>query len=103
MIAAMVPISVEFHIHQVVPVFQINVVRNVHPKKREAVISLSATINNGIQAIKINGIKEDAGHATYNSSPDNITRYKEGIFTSSIYCPKFGIKNKKAPGSSGAF
>lgn len=101
--AAMVPTSVEFHIHQVVPVFQISVVRNVQPKKRAAVIFLSATINNGIQAMNINGINEEAGHAKYNNNPDKMTRYKEGVFTKDIYCPKFGIKNKKAPKCSGAF
>ncbi|BFG71645.1 hypothetical protein KACHI17_25260 [Sediminibacterium sp. KACHI17] len=80
-----------------------SVVRNVDPKKREAVIFLSATINNGIQAININGINEEAGHAMYSSSPDNMMRYKEGVFTSCIYCPKFVIKNKKAPVYAGAF
>jgi hypothetical protein len=84
-IAAMVPTSVEFHIHQVVPVFQIRVVRNVQPKKRAAVIALSATINNGIQAININGIRKEAGHAMYSNNPDKMTRYKEDIFTNYIY------------------
>lgn len=69
--AAIVPISVEFQIHQVVPVFQTSIVIKAQAKKRFRLISLSATISNGIHAINISAVSGDTGQAAKSSNPDN--------------------------------
>jgi hypothetical protein len=51
------PAAVEFHIHQVVPAFQISMVSKEKRKKRILFSSLSANNNSGTQEMKIKGVK----------------------------------------------
>jgi len=67
--AATVPISVEFHIHHVVPVFHNKQARNTWPKKIGRFVC-SATFSKGIHATKINKVSGNTGHAAINSMPD---------------------------------
>lgn len=94
--AAMVPISVEFHIHQVVPLFQISNARKERPKKPEALRARSAAISKGIHAIKIKGSNGDTGHAANNNNPLIILNMSTDFFKPEILGPKFGIKKKRA-------
>ncbi len=68
-IAPTAPGAVAFHIHQVVPAFQINIDSNANKKKRIRFVSLSDISNSGTQAKKIRNVKAETGHANTNSKP----------------------------------
>ena len=76
----MAPAAVEFHIHQVVPAFQMNILSRAKRKKRILLTSLSATINKGTHAIKMSGVKPASGHAATSSNPDKMLRMREENF-----------------------
>ena len=78
--APMAPGAVEFHIHQVVPAFQINVLNNEKRKKRIRFSSWSAMNKRGTQAIKISGVKPASGHAETNNRPDRMLNINGGYF-----------------------
>ena len=69
--AAMDPISVEFHIHQVVNTFQTSVVKNVYQKKDIFFDVLSATISNGTHAMNITKVSGETGQAANSKLPAN--------------------------------
>ncbi len=69
MMAPMAPAAVEFHIHQVVPAFQISMARK-HRRKNRILSVLSANTSSGIQAINIKPVKGDVGHEQTNNNPD---------------------------------
>jgi glutamate racemase len=73
-IAAIVPTSVLFQIHQVVKVFQINKATNEYRKKEILLVTLSATINKGTHAKKIKKVKDEAGQEAHNKMPLNKER-----------------------------
>ena len=102
MMAAIVPTSVEFHIHQVVPVFHTNKPQKDRPKKPAAVLVFSAAINSGTNATKIKGINGDTGHAAKSNNPLTVVRMKADFFNLENLETKFGIKNKRAPHCMGA-
>jgi hypothetical protein len=70
-IAAIVPTSVLFQIHQVVKVFHINKATNEYRKKEILLVTLSATINKGTHAKKIRKVKDEAGQEAHNKMPLN--------------------------------
>ncbi len=69
-IAPMAPGGVEFHIHHVVPAFQMNIVSKANKKKRMRFVSWSAKNNNGIHATKIRNVKAESGHANTSKRPE---------------------------------
>ena len=73
-IAAIVPTSVLFQIHQVVKVFHINKATNEYRKKEILLVALSATINNGTHAKKIKKVKDEAGQEAHNKMPLKMLR-----------------------------
>jgi hypothetical protein len=80
MMAPTAPGAVEFHIHHVVPAFQINMLSNAKRKKRILFSSLLANTNNGTQAIKIKGENPASGQAQTSNRPDKRLNNRGEIF-----------------------
>ena len=77
----MAPGAVEFQIHQVVPAFQINMLRRAKRKNFMRLSSCSAMYRSGTQAIKISGVKAETGQAKTNNSPEmQLNKRDEGFF-----------------------
>jgi hypothetical protein len=70
--AAILPTSVLFQIHQVVDAFQMINVMKEKPKNLFLFCVLSATNNKGINAMKIKNVSGDTGHDANNNTPDKI-------------------------------
>lgn len=70
-IAATAPSAVEFHNHQVVPIFHTNIVKKTYLNKTRDGILLLANNNNGTHATVINKVNDALGHAAINNSADN--------------------------------
>ena len=88
MMAAILPTSVLFHIHQVVAAFHINKVIKAWKKKWFLFCNASATINNGINAKKISTVSKDgniAGHAAANNKPDIILNVMDNVLFTNSY------------------
>jgi hypothetical protein len=80
--AAIVPTSVEFHIHQVVPVFQINMAMKICQKKVVFFIGRAVSVSKGIQPIKISRVRVETGQAANNSKPANrVSAQRVIVFT----------------------
>ena len=79
-IAATLPISVEFQIHQVVLAFQINNARKLYQKKVDFLLMASAIKSNGINPKNIRNVKGETGQAAKSSIPENILKLKGTIF-----------------------
>ena len=85
--APIAPAAVEFQIHQVVPAFQMNMLRSANRKNRILFSSLSANNKRGTHAIKISGVNPASGQAltsnrpdkTLNAKDDNFFKKKEGV------------------------
>jgi hypothetical protein len=80
MMAAILPISVEFQIHQVVLAFQISSARKLYQKKLDFFWILSAINNRGTNPKNMRNVKGDTGHAAKSRSPENILKLKGMIF-----------------------
>ena len=78
--ASIAPGAVEFQIHQVVPAFQIVVVKSVNRKKRILFVSWSSIYKTGTRAIKIRAVREETGHAKTSNKPETILKKTGGIF-----------------------
>lgn len=68
-IAAMLPNSVEFQIHQVVPTFQINKLKKANPIKVLIFVVECATQSKGTNAKKMQKVKGDTGQEATSSKP----------------------------------
>jgi hypothetical protein len=80
--AAMVPTSVEFHIHQVVPVFQHNMAIKICQKKVVFFNGSAASTSKGIQATKISRVRLETGQAAINRKPANrVSAQRVIVFT----------------------
>jgi hypothetical protein len=80
--AAMVPTSVEFHIHQVVPVFQHNMAISICQKKVIFFMGEAARASRGIQAKKIKPVRVETGQAAINRQPANrVSAQRVIVFT----------------------
>ena len=66
----MLPTSVEFQIHQVVPVFQISIVKNTCPNQVILRVGSTAKKRSGIQATKISQVKGKSGQAATSMKPE---------------------------------
>jgi hypothetical protein len=75
--APIAPAAVEFHIHHVVPAFQMNIERKENTKKRSLSVCFSARNNSGTHAINIKAVNGDIGHAANNNIPDKILRKRD--------------------------
>jgi hypothetical protein len=76
--AAILPTSVEFHIHQVLPIFQIKIAAKQYQKKCIFLVLFSAIKNSGQIAIKIKKLSGETGQAANSIIPDkklNPTKY----------------------------
>jgi len=80
MMAAILPISVEFQIHQVVQAFQIKCARKLYQKKWDFFKPLSAINSKGTNPKKIKKVKGDTGQAANSSKPENILKLSGMIF-----------------------
>lgn len=80
MIAAMLPISVEFQIHQVVQAFQIRRATKQYQKKLDFFWILSAINNKGTNPKNMRKVKGDTGHAAKSSKPEITLKLMEIIF-----------------------
>jgi hypothetical protein len=80
--AAMVPTSVEFHIHQVVPVFQHNMAIKICQKKAVFFKGSAASTSKGIQATKISRVRLETGQAAISRQPANrVSAQRVIVFT----------------------
>ncbi len=80
--AAMVPTSVEFHIHQVVPVFQHSMAIKICQKKVVFFKGSAASVSKGIQATKISRVRLETGQAAINRNPANrVSAQRVIVFT----------------------
>ena len=75
--APIAPAAVEFHIHQVVPTFQMNMVSNAN-RKNLILFSWQESFNNGTHAIKIKGVNGDTGQAAINNKAEEMLN-KNGL------------------------
>ena len=80
MIAATLPISVEFQIHQVVLAFQMSKAIKLYQKKRDFFSILSAINNNGTNPKNMRNVKGDSGHAAKSRRPEKILKLMGMIF-----------------------
>ena len=69
--AAMLPTSVEFQIHQVLPKFQIKIAEKQCQKKMDFLLLFSAIYISGQNPIKIKKVKGETGQAANSEMPDN--------------------------------
>ena len=79
-IAPTAPGAVEFHIHHVVPAFQINRAIKANNKKRFVFVSFSAIKNSGTQARNIRKVSGESGHARNNKRPVRTDRTGDDKF-----------------------
>ncbi len=85
--AATAPGGDAFHIHQVVAAFQMSIVIKQYRKKCNLFSVISAKNNNGINAMKINIVREETGHEAHKNMPDKILKlsgenfFKTGLFS----------------------
>jgi hypothetical protein len=82
--AATLPISVEFQIHQVVLAFQINKARKQCQKKFDFFSITSAIKRRGTNPKKMRKVRGDTGHAAKSRSPEKILKLMGTIFFKSI-------------------
>ena len=80
MIAATLPISVEFQIHQVVQAFQISRARKLYQKKLDFFCILSAINNKGTNPKNMRKVKGDTGQASKSRRPEKTLKLKGIIF-----------------------
>lgn len=78
--AAILPTSVEFHIHQVLPIFQIKIAEKQYQKKCIFLVLFSAINNNGLNPKKIKKLSAETGQAANNIIPDNKLSPTEYLF-----------------------
>lgn len=78
--AATLPISVEFQIHQVVLAFQINSAIKLYQKKLVFFSIPSAIKRSGTNPKKIRKVKGDTGQAAKSRMPEKILKLKGMIF-----------------------
>ncbi len=97
MMAAILPMSVEFQIHQVVLAFQINKVKKLCQKNVDFFCRPSATNSKGVNPKKIRKVKGDTGQAAKSKKPDNKLAGIDIVFFKTFFFKdwKLGIKNEK--------
>ena len=79
-IAAILPTSVLFHIHQVVAALKMSSERKEYPKKLRRLVVLSATISSGTKAMNMRKQNCDTGHAPYNNAPVKMLKKNSKSF-----------------------
>ena len=78
--APIAPAAVAFHIHQVVPAFQMSILSSVNRKNLILFFSWSAIDSNGTHAKKMRKVKGETGHAATSSKPVRILNISEEYF-----------------------
>jgi hypothetical protein len=80
MMAATLPISVEFQIHQVVLAFQISMAKKQCQKKVDFFCWASAINSKGVNPKKIKKVKGETGHAPKSNNPENKLALIDNVF-----------------------
>jgi hypothetical protein len=83
--AAMLPISVEFQIHQVVLAFHINKVKKLCQKNVDFFCRPSATNSKGVNPKKIRNVKGDTGQAAKSNKPENKLALMDNVFFKTFF------------------
>src|SRR3954467_10585488 len=94
-IAPIAPAAVEFHIHHVVPAFQMSMLRKEKRKKRIVLCCSSAINKMGTQAINISGVKPASGQADTSKRPEMTLYSKDEDFFKKQRCLSAGKFVKK--------
>ena len=72
--AATLPTSVEFHIHQVVKAFQTSIAIKEYRKNLFLLVTTDAIKSSGIKPAKIKKVSGDTGQAADNNKPDKMLK-----------------------------
>jgi hypothetical protein len=83
--AAMLPISVEFQIHQVVLAFQISMAKKLCQKKADFFSIPSATKSKGINPKKMKKVKGDIGQAAKSNNPERRLALMDIVFFKTFF------------------
>jgi hypothetical protein len=83
--AAILPISVEFQIHQVVLAFQMSMAKKLCQKKADFLSKLLATKSKGINPKKMRKVKGDIGQAAKSNNPDSRLALMDIVFFKTFF------------------
>jgi hypothetical protein len=83
--AAILPMSVEFQIHQVVLAFQISILKKICQKKADFFCSPSAINSKGVNPKKIRKVNGDTGQAANSNNPENRLALMEIVFFKTFF------------------